>query len=157
MKTYFLTSKVRIKACGSRRRRGKGDWERSSHCKRWGERGRGSEHFLVITPCSPDGSAVKSLPVIQETWVQSLGHEDHLEKEMATHSNILFWRIPWMEGLAGYSPWGHKELNTTEPRTLSFITALEVFWGVKGPSTMLGSPVLVSWSWAAKTYGFENQ
>ena len=40
---------------------------------------------------------VKNLPVMQETWVQSLGLEDTLEKEMATHSSILAWRIPWTE------------------------------------------------------------
>ena len=40
---------------------------------------------------------VKSLPAIQETWVQSLGWEDHLEKEMATYSSILAWTIPWTE------------------------------------------------------------
>ena len=40
---------------------------------------------------------VKRLPTVQETWVQSLGWEDLLEKEMATHSNILAWRIPGTE------------------------------------------------------------
>ena len=40
---------------------------------------------------------VKNPPAMQETWVQSLGQEDPLEKEMATHSNILAWRIPWTE------------------------------------------------------------
>ena len=40
---------------------------------------------------------VKRLPAVQETWVQSLGQEDPLEKEMVTHSGILAWRIPWME------------------------------------------------------------
>ena len=40
---------------------------------------------------------VKRLPTIQETQVQSLGREDPLEKEMATHSSTLAWRIPWME------------------------------------------------------------
>ena len=40
---------------------------------------------------------VKNLPATQETQVESLGQEDPLEKEMATHSNILAWRIPWME------------------------------------------------------------
>ena len=48
---------------------------------------------------------VKNLPAVQETqetWVQSLGWEDPLEKEMATHSSILAWRIPWMEE-PGYS------------------------------------------------------
>ena len=40
---------------------------------------------------------VKRLPAMQETWVHSLGWADSLEKEMATHSSILAWRIPWME------------------------------------------------------------
>ena len=40
---------------------------------------------------------VKNLPAMQETWVRPLGWEDPLEKEMATHSNILAWRIPWTE------------------------------------------------------------
>ena len=40
---------------------------------------------------------VKRLPTIWETWVQSLGQEDLLEKEMATHSSILAWKIPWTE------------------------------------------------------------
>ena len=58
---------------------------------------------------------VKNLPVMWETRVQSLGLEDPLEKEMATHSGILAWRIPWTEEPGRlYSPWGHKELDTTE-------------------------------------------
>ena len=40
---------------------------------------------------------VKRLPTTWETWVQSLGQEDPLEKEMATHSSILAWKIPWTE------------------------------------------------------------
>ena len=40
---------------------------------------------------------VKRLPTMRETWVQSLGRKDLLEKEMATHSSILAWKIPWME------------------------------------------------------------
>ena len=40
---------------------------------------------------------VKNLPAMWGTWVQSLGQEDPLEKEMATHSSILAWKIPWME------------------------------------------------------------
>ena len=43
---------------------------------------------------------VKRLPTMQETPVQSLGWEDLLEKEMATHSSILAWKIPWIEELA---------------------------------------------------------
>ena len=41
---------------------------------------------------------VKCLPAMQETWVRSLGQEDPLEKEKATHSSILAWKIPWTEG-----------------------------------------------------------
>ena len=57
---------------------------------------------------------VKSMPAMWETWVQSLGWEDPLEKEMATHSSTLAWRIPWTESLVSYSSWGGKELDTTE-------------------------------------------
>ena len=51
---------------------------------------------------------VKYLPTMQETWVQSLGQEDLLEKEKATHSSIVACKIPWMEEPVGYSPWGHR-------------------------------------------------
>ena len=44
---------------------------------------------------------LKRLPAMWETWVQSLGREDPLEKEMATHSSILAWRIPWTEEPVG--------------------------------------------------------
>ena len=43
------------------------------------------------------GQTVKSLPAMLETWVQSLGQENPLEKGMATHSSILAWRVPWTE------------------------------------------------------------
>ena len=56
---------------------------------------------------------------MQETWVRSLVQEDPLEKEMATHSSILAWGIPWTESLMGYSPRGHKKSDTTEWLTLS--------------------------------------
>ena len=54
--------------------------------------------------------SVKSLPAMKETGVQSLGLEDSLEKKIATHFSNLAWRITW--SLVGYSPWGHKELDT---------------------------------------------
>ena len=56
---------------------------------------------------------VKNLLVMQEMRVRTLGQEDPLEEEMATHSIILAWRISWTESLAGYSPQGHKESTTT--------------------------------------------
>ena len=59
---------------------------------------------------------VKNLPATWETWVRSLGWEDPLEKGMATHSNILAWKIP-QRNLAGCSPWGRKELDRAEQLT----------------------------------------
>ena len=52
---------------------------------------------------------VKNLPAMWKTWVQSLGQEDPLEKETATHSRFLAWKSHGWKRLAGYIPWGHKE------------------------------------------------
>ena len=57
---------------------------------------------------------VKHLPTMWETRLQSLGGEDLLEKEMAIHSSILVWKIPWMEEPGRLQSGGHKELDTTE-------------------------------------------
>ena len=57
---------------------------------------------------------LKRLPVMQETWVRSLGQEDPLEKEMATHSSILAGESHGRRSLVGYSPRGLKESDTTE-------------------------------------------
>ena len=56
------------------------------------------------------------LPVqgTEETWVRSLDQEDPLEEEMATHSSILVWRIPWTKEPGRLSPWGCKEADMTE-------------------------------------------
>ena len=54
---------------------------------------------------------VKNPPAVWETWVQSLGQEDPLEKEMATHSIILVWEIPWTEDLGGLQ---FKQLDMTK-------------------------------------------
>ena len=48
-------------------------------------------------PSFPGGSDIKHLSAMLETWVRSLGQEDPLEKEMATHSSTLAWKIPWAE------------------------------------------------------------
>ena len=56
------------------------------------------EIFDLETRTSLVVQKVKNLPAIQEAWVRSLGWEDPLEKGMATHSSILAWRIPWIEG-----------------------------------------------------------
>ena len=55
---------------------------------------------------------VRNLPAMWETCVRSLDQEDPLEKELATHSSVLVWRIPWTEEPGG--PWGGKESGTTE-------------------------------------------
>ena len=60
------------------------------------------------------GLSVKNLPAMQETWVQFLGWEDALEKEMATHSSILAWKIPWTEEPGGLQSMGLQESDVTE-------------------------------------------
>ena len=57
---------------------------------------------------------VKRLPTMWETWVQSLGQEDPLEKEMATTPVLLPGKSQGQRSLVGYSPWGLKEMDTTE-------------------------------------------
>ena len=67
----------------------------------------GYHRILNIVPCAVQwggsliAQTVKNLPAMQETWVRSLGWEDTLEKEMATDSSILAWRIPWTEEPGG--------------------------------------------------------
>ena len=73
-----------------------------------------THRYIIDLMGSHGGSAVKSLPAMQETWVQSLGWEDPLEKKMATHSNILAWRIHRQRSLVGYNSLGCKELDRTE-------------------------------------------
>ena len=57
---------------------------------------------------------VKRLSTMRETWVQSLGQEDPLEKEMAIHSSTIAWKIPWTEEPGRLQSMGCKELDTTE-------------------------------------------
>ena len=67
----------------------------------------------------------KRLSTMWETWVWSLGWEDFLEKEMATHSSTLALKIPWTEELgAGYYPWGCKESGTNERLHFHFLSIL---------------------------------
>ena len=60
---------------------------------------------------SPVAQMVKRLPTMWETWVRSLGWEDPLEKEMANHSNILAWRIPWTEEPGGLQSKGLQRVG----------------------------------------------
>ena len=54
---------------------------------------------------------VKNPPAIQKSWVQPLGQEDPLEKEMTTHSSILAWRIPWTENSGGLQSMGSQRVE----------------------------------------------
>ena len=83
----------------------------SSSCK-------DTSHIRLRTQSSLVAQRIKNLPAMQDTWVQSLGWEDILEKEMAIHPSILAWRIPWTEETVSYSPLGCKESDTTERLTL---------------------------------------
>ena len=57
---------------------------------------------------------VKNLPVMQETWVHSLGQKDPLELRMATHSSVLPGEVHRQRSLVGCSPWSRKQLDMTE-------------------------------------------
>ena len=71
---------------------------------------------------------VKRLSTMRENWVQSLGWEVPLVMEMAFHSSTIAWKIPWTEE-PGYSPWGRKELDTTEQLHFTFtFTFVIVHW-----------------------------
>ena len=74
-----------------------------------------SHGYTYVYRASLMAQVVKNLPALQETqemWVLSQGWEDPLEEEMATHSSILTWEIPWTEERVDYSPWDWKESRT---------------------------------------------
>ena len=73
---------------------------------------------------------LKHLSLMLETWVQSLGQEDPLEKEMATHSSILAWRIPWTE-----EPGGLQSTGSQSQTRLSNLTFSDLSYSV--PVTLL--------------------
>ena len=78
---------------------------------------------------------LKHLPAMQETWVWSLGQEDPLEKEMATHSSVLAWRIPWMEEPGGLQSTGSQRVGH------DWATSLHLIYGTR----ILNS--LDPWQW----------
>ena len=67
--------------------------------------------LLGLLLASPVAQMVKNLPAIQETWVQSLGQEDPLEKEKATYSTIIAWKIPWTEEPDGLCSMGLQRVG----------------------------------------------
>ena len=80
---------------------------------------------FIWTQCD---SVVKNLPAVQETWVLSRGWEDPLEKEMATHSSILAWRILWTEEPGGLQSMGSQEFTynlATKPPSPIYNTNIE--------------------------------
>ena len=79
-----------------------------------------------------------------------LGQEDPLEKGMATHSNILAWRIPWTErSLVGYSPWGHKETPLSNYTHMHTICIKKMLLG-----DFPGGPVVMTLSFHCRGCGF---
>ena len=68
---------------------------------------------IVIDRASLIAQSVKNVPAMQETWVRFLGREEPLEKEMATHSSILAWKIPWTEEPGGLQYMGSQESDMT--------------------------------------------
>ena len=78
---------------------------------------------------------LKHLPAMWETWVRSLGWEDPLEKEMATHSSILAWRIPWTEEPGGLQSTGSQRVGH------AWATSLTLGWVPRRPGDQLLMPV----------------
>ena len=67
--------------------------------------------YFSIFHSFPGAQLVKNLPIMLETWVQSLDWEDPLQKEMATHSSILAWRIPWTQEPGGLQSMGSQRVE----------------------------------------------
>ena len=65
--------------------------------------------------------------------VWSMGQEDPMEEEMATHSRIFTWEIPWIEELVGYNPLGHKELDMTEHMHIREYSTSCLYFCIKPP------------------------
>ena len=82
----------------------------------------------------------ESLPAVQETRVRSLGREDPLEKEIATHSGILAWRIPWTEEPGRLLSMGSQRVRHDQATSLSFpkvgsrYVIIQVFWRISDPA-----------------------
>ena len=111
--------------------KGKGEMEGytqlNAECQRIARR---DKKAFLSESCKEIGASlvahsVKNLPAVQETWFRSLGWEDTLEEEM--HSSAFPLQYPWpgkshgQRSLVGCSPWGRKELGTTERLTLSLV------------------------------------
>ena len=94
--------------------------------------------YLYIYIYTPGGTSlvaqmVKPLPTIRETQVQSLGREDLLEKEMATHSSILAWKIPWMEEHGRLQSMGSHRVRHDWATSLSFFLYTYISFKISFP------------------------
>ena len=94
---------------------------------------------------------VKNLPAVQETWVRSLGLEDPLKEEMATHSSILAWRIPWTEEPGGLQSTGSQGVVNEAPEHVHVHTSAyfrypqdNSAWGELPISTSVNGQVSIS-------------
>ena len=85
---------------------------------------------------SPVAQMVKCLPTMRETGVQSLGQEDLLEKETATHSNTLAWKIPWTEEPGGLQPMGSQSQTQLSDFT-GFL--LKISFAISAPSMFINT------------------
>ena len=97
-------------------------------------------------------SMVKNLPAVQENWVHSLGWEDPLEKEMATHSRILAWKIPWTEESGGLPSMesqrvGYKwATNTFHTFTFFYLPASHLKITIKNEDRAFSDPILLRYN-----------
>ena len=83
--------------------------------------------IMIYEDFSLAAQRIKHLPAMQETWIWSLGREDPLEKEMATHSSILAWRIPWTEEPGRLQSMGSQRVRYNWATSLSFFFFLSFF------------------------------
>ena len=88
-------------------------WMKES-MKEWTKTNSIHIHIKCLLSSRGVAQRLNCLPPIWETWVQSMGWEDPLEKEMATHSSTLAWRIPWTEEPGRLQSVGSKKSDTTE-------------------------------------------
>ena len=103
-----------------------------------------SGNFYWVPRASLIAQMVKNMPVMQKTWVQSLGLEDPLEKGMATHSSILAWRIPCTEQTGKLQSMGLQRIRHDWATNT-------IYYCISGP--MRGSEMsqIYSWSWGSHT------
>ena len=100
---------------------------------RFGRQKRDGGHFASLV-----AQRIKRLPAMQETWVQSLGQEDPLEKEMATHSSTLDWKIPWTEEPGRLQTMGSLRVGHDWATSLSLFTFMH--WRRKWQPTLVFLP-----------------